>query len=510
MQQRFNYKLRPNKSQLALVDEWLITLRKHRNYCLREREQGYSTNNQDVVNPLEYAWFSYCDLVSKSEWGSCCPFACPVLEHGVLSNGVPLMKTKGKTKNNPGILVWDSASGIQSKRTTQLRKENAYFNRINSDVLQRNLAKLDTAYTGFWKHKRGFPAYRRKSNFQSFEYKPGQVKVTGNSVYLPGIGQMRFYNSRPFPDNAKLRTVTIKREIDGLYMSVLTKTPNDLPEPIPAVRLQSNVSVDVGINKLVSLSDGSHIENPKFSTNKRTRRRLKIRQRRVNRKQKGSKNRAKAGIAVSKLHKKIRDKREAYQWKAAQKVVNTADSVTHEDLKISNMKKRCKPNHQKGRYLPNGQSAKRGLNRSISDASWGNLFNKISWLALKAGKPVFKFNPAYSSQECSKCEHKSKDNRDGEKFICESCGHVDHADTQASRTGQKYIGLVFPKKHRKSSAQTLKADAPKLKCLPVDCGKVTLVSDTAQLGNRSQSKNLKSKQLSLFDVAETRILTKIE
>ena len=93
MQQRFNYKLRPNKSQLALVDEWLITLRKHRNYCLREREQGYNTNNQDVVNPLEYAWFSYCDLASKSEWGSCCPFACPVLKHGVLSNGVPLMKT---------------------------------------------------------------------------------------------------------------------------------------------------------------------------------------------------------------------------------------------------------------------------------------------------------------------------------------------------------------------------------------------------------------------------------
>ncbi|WP_373528622.1 zinc ribbon domain-containing protein [Nostoc sp.] len=83
------------------------------------------------------------------------------------------------------------------------------------------------------------------------------------------------------------------------------------------------------------------------------------------------------------------------------------------------------------------------MNRSISDASWGELFSKIAWLAIKSGKPVLGINPKYTSQECSVCGHISKDNRDGEKFICVQCGHIDHADTQASRTILSRANLNF-------------------------------------------------------------------
>ena len=69
------------------------------------------------------------------------------------------------------------------------------------------------------------------------------------------------------------------------------------------------------------------------------------------------------------------------------------------------MKSRCKPKRQQGRFMANGQSAKRGLNRSISDASWGELFSKIAWLALKSGKPVLSVHPKFTSQECSACHH---------------------------------------------------------------------------------------------------------
>ncbi|WP_035081103.1 transposase, partial [Aphanizomenon flos-aquae] len=68
--------------------------------------------------------------------------------------------------------------------------------------------------------------------------------------------------------------------------------------------VKSAVGIDVGINKLISLSDGSFIENPHLATNKKIRRQLRIRQRRVNRKVKGSNNRKKAGKIVAKLHKK--------------------------------------------------------------------------------------------------------------------------------------------------------------------------------------------------------------
>ncbi len=466
--QRRNYKLQPNAGQAALAAEWLVTLRKHRNYCLRERETGWNTNNTDAQEPISYGIGAYCETKTRVEYGSCCPLACPVVKHGVMSATL--------TKTSKDKLVWDTAGGIQSKRTTRLRYENQYYGRIDSDVLQRNLAKLDAAFAGFWGHKRGFPAYRRASNFKSFEYKPGRCKFQSSKVYLPGLGWMRYFNSRPFPNGVDIRTVTIIQKCDGWYMSVLVNGLDRLPDSQSIEEVGSIVGLDAGINKLVALSDGSFIENPRFATNKRHQRRLRIRQRQVNRKVKGSKNRSASGKAVGRLHKKVADHREAYQWKAAVRITRTADAIAHEDLNIVAMKKRCKPQKIKGRFMPNGQSAKRSLNRAISDAAWGGLFDKITWLALKAAKPVKKVNPSNTSRECSKCGHTAKGNREGERFICESCGHTDHADTQAARTIAKRIGLVFPFE----------------KTLPADCGKVTLVStqtSSRPLGKRDEGKN---------------------
>ena len=491
MQVRWKFKLQPNQGQQSLMSEWLVTLRKHRNYCLAERKRGFETNNQDSDQQVMYQYGAFSDLNSRVEYGSYCPLTCPIIKHGVMSSELT------KTSKKHG-LTWGSASDVQSKRTTELRAESEWYGRINSDVLQGNLAKLDTSYSGFFKHKRGFPAFRKVANFKTFQFKPGQVKLTINRLsnqkrcyshaYFPGLGNMRYLDSRSIPVEADIRTVTVLKEADGWYMSVLLNLPESLPETIDLDSVESAVSIDVGINKLVALSDGSFVENPRFATNKQTRRRLRIRQRRVSRKIKGSINRNKAGIQVAILHKKIVDKRNAYQWKAAKKVVNTAEAVIREDLNIKGMKSRCKPKRLKGRFMSNGQSAKRGLNRSISDASWGELFSKIEWLAAKAGKPVLSVNPKFTSQECSSCHHVSKNNRDGEKFVCEECGHIDHSDTQASRNILRRAKLKFVSKDVKN--------------LRADCPKVTIVTDDfACKGKRNQGSNPTSKvvQLNLFE-----------
>jgi putative transposase len=491
VQVRWKFKLQPNKGQQSLMAEWLVTLRKHRNYCLAERQRGFETNNQDSDQAILYQYGAFSDLETKIEYGSYCPLTCPVVKHGVMS--AELTKTSKKHG-----LVWGSAADIQSKRTTQLRAESEWYARINADVLQGNLAKLDAAYSGFFQHKRGFPAFRKASNFNSFQFKPGQVKLTVNRdsrqrqcyshVYLPGIGNMRYIDSRSIPSDAEVRTVTVIKKAEGWYMSVLLNLPESLPEITPIESVKSAVAIDVGINKLISLTDGSFVENPRFATNKKIRRRLRIRQRRVNRKVKGSNNRKQAGIAVARLHKKIADKRNDYHWKAAHKVVATAEAVVQENLNVKGMKARCKPKRVNGRFMPNGQSRKRGLNRAISDASWGELFSKITWLAIKLGKPVYKVNPKFTSQECSACHHVSKSNRDGEKFVCEECGHIDHADTQASRNILRRANLNFVSIRRKN--------------LRRDSAKVTVVSnDSAPLGEQNRGNNPISKavQLSLFE-----------
>ena len=464
--ERWNYKLKPNKKQVALLSEWLVTLRKHRNYCLRERENGWDTNNRDAETEVSYAFGAYCDIETRLEVGAVCPLTCPVVKHGVMS------ATLTKTNKKLG-LCWDSAGGIQSKRTTELRKENEWYSRIDSDVLQRNLAKLDSAFAGFWSHKRGFPAYRKASNFKTFEYKPGRCKFQNNKVYLPALGWMKYFNSRPFPDLADIRTVTVMSQGTDWYISVLVDTGVGLPELIEP---KSVVGIDVGINKLVALSDGSFVENIAVTTEPKIARRLAMRSRSASRKQKGSKNRKKAYIKISRTKHKLTQKRDSHNWKTANKIVKTADAVVREDLKIPNMVKRAKHKHDgKGGYKKNGAAAKSGLNKRILDCAWGDIFQKVAWLAAKSGKPVFVVNPRYTSQECPKCGHTEKGNRGGEKFVCRACGHAEHADTGASRKIAKKSGLSFP---------------PHQKRLPADCGKVTPVKRSTLLWVESWNLNL--------------------
>jgi putative transposase len=124
---------------------------------------------------------------------------------------------------------------------------------------------------------------------------------------------MRYLDSRSIPENAEIRTIVVLKEADGWYISVLLDLPQTLPEVADIESVESAVGIDVGINQLISLSDGSFVENPRVSTNKRIRRRLRIRQRRVNRKLKGSRNRSKAGIVVAKLHRKVAHQVKSYE-----------------------------------------------------------------------------------------------------------------------------------------------------------------------------------------------------
>jgi putative transposase len=205
----------------------------------------------------------------------------------------------------------------------------------------------------------------------------------------------------------------------------------------PLDEVNSILGCDLGIAKLVHLSDRYQINNPKFSTSKKAKRTLKIRQRRVSRKVKGSKNRQKIASKLGRFHKKITDKRVAYQWNIANKIVSRkVDAIALENLNVSGMMKRCKVkvDENTGRFLKNGQSRKKGLNRAISDASWAELILKIEYLAVKQGKVVIKINPKHSSLECRNCGHIDKSNRDGEKFICTECGYHEHADIGAAKT----------------------------------------------------------------------------
>lgn len=427
------YKLRSSGGQSAKMDAWLNMLRGHYNWCLADRIEVYHS---------QFIQGAYCNLRTKAE---AYPLACCVVKNGATGNP---WQDSGKKRN---------AGTIQDAGLVELKVARPWYKSIDSDVLQRNIARLNTAYKNFF-DGRGFPAFKNRSNFRSFEYKPGRVKLEGSKAYLPKIGWMRFFDSRPIPSGFAVRSVTIRKKTNGWFMSVRLEDAT-VPEPPvpPTSEIKTAVGLDMGLTKLVHCSDGSDVNNPRFGTNKKTRRILKIRQRRLSRTKRGSQNRKEHVARVAALHNQVTNRRSAYQWQVANKLIKKADAVVVENLNIRGMVKRCKPKRDEstGRFLANGQSASRGLNRSILDASWGELISKIEYVAAKSGKVLLKVDPRHTSQKCSACGFVDKASRDREKFICTECGHLDHADKQAARNiKQKAVleyGLSLIKKVRRDS-----------------------------------------------------------
>ncbi|MDR9899464.1 transposase [Aetokthonos hydrillicola Thurmond2011] len=401
------------------MNHWLDMLRSQYNWSLADRISQY---NQQFIQG------DYSDTRTK---GEACPLTCFVSKNG--ASGEPWKDSKvdkdGNLKNPRR-----SAGDIQITQLPILKKARPWYADIDSTVLQQNVKRLDKAYENFFNGS-GFPKFKNRSTFSSFTYTVG-IKVQGNKIYLPKIGWMRFFNSRPIPSGFTIKAATIRKRQDGWYVSVRIEDKT-VPDYVlkPLTEIKSVLGCDLGITKLVHLSDGHQVKNPKFSTNKKVKRRLKIRQRRVNRKVKGSKNRKKAAALIGKLHKKISNKRQAYQWEVANLISSRkVDAIAVEDLNVSGMLKRCRPKvDEKGRFLSNGQSAKKGLNRSISDASWNELTQKIDYMAVKSGKILIKVNPKHTSQKCNVCGHVDASSRDKEKYICVACAHMAHADINAAK-----------------------------------------------------------------------------
>ncbi len=406
------------------MNDWLSMLRAFYNFCLRDRIEAFESTKSPTLG-------EFCRIDNQ---GICCPLTCSVSKSATI--GYPWTKA-GKRR---------SAGMMQDAYLPEMKADRPWYKRINADVLQLNVKRLDEAYQKFWREKKGYPKFKTKSSFKSFSYKPGQVKINQNKIYLPSIGWCRFFKSRQLPDGFSIRTVTVRKKIDGWYVSVRLEDKSvPVPTQMNKTEVKSAIAVDMGIRKLCAISNKKFIANPRFGET--VDRRRKIRSRSASRKKIGSKNRAKAYSKLGKLEQKVADRRGDYHWKIANLLVKSADVIIFEDLKIKNMMARCKPNPDTltGKYLKNGQARKRGLNRVIADAAWGELKQKTRVVAEKWNTIVCDIPPMFSSQECHKCGYISPKNREGEKFLCERCQHMEDADSQASQVlllrGLKFLGI---------------------------------------------------------------------
>ena len=314
---------------------------------------------------------------------------------------------------------------ITTKALVQIWKKSeelSFLNDCPAQTLQKPVADLDKALFKAFSKKGGFPRFKKKGSRDSIHFPQG-FKVNNNKVFLPKIGNIKFFNSRKILGTVKNVTVTS----DGLnnwFISFFTEKEVDVVE-----RNVGEIGIDLGVTNFATTSNGQFIKKPKKL------KQLEIIKRRVSkslaRKKKGGKNREKVRIVLNKTHKRITNIRNDFLYKFSTTLSKNHATIVLEDLKVSNMSKSAKGNvEEHGKNV----KAKSGLNREILANAWYSFRTMLEYKQKYSGGKVLTINPRNTSLTCASCGTVDKQSRLSQSsFECTGCKCKENADINAAK-----------------------------------------------------------------------------
>lgn len=379
MKYTYQYRILPTTNQKITLNRWLRVCRFWFNRQLGERFQWWEQNR-------------------------CAVNSCPLICH------LPELKEKPNyysQKKQLPILKKDVV-------TVQWSKEKLDLSEVPSLTLQEVCKRVDKAFSRYISgdsngKRSGKPRFKSSNRFRSMVFEGGGLSIHSCSVgkkylYLktPKIGLIKVRIHRYLPDGAILKQAQIIKKADGWYVNLRLDDPT-IPK-FNKDKIVANWDNSTGLDAVLyeddylATSDGKKLSSLK-SLRKSEARLAQISQRKANKK-KGSKSRRKLAKRESREHQRIARARKDHAYSTAHELLKTGKKVFfHEKLNLKGLSRKNKPvQDDNGKYLPNGQSAKSGLNKSWSDAAFGQFFSIFNYIAEKAGVAVIEINPAYTSQ----------------------------------------------------------------------------------------------------------------
>ena len=261
-----------------------------------------------------------------------------------------------------------------------------------------------------WVVKRaGFPKFKRRGCKHSYTTDEQSVKVLGKRIKLPKIGWVKTFEELRF--RGKIVSVTISRTAHRWFASISVEVGTSDKVDMSTY---PTVGIDVGINTLATLDDGTKYDNPKAL--KRYERKLKREQRKLSRKVFLSENWHKQKRKVERIHYRIACIRRDAHHKATTVIVNRASRIGIETLQITHLLKNRK------------------LAKALSDASLGGFLEKLKTKAESLGIPIVQADRFFaSSKNCSHCGHKKDDLTLSDRtYSCNNCGVSQDRDVNAA------------------------------------------------------------------------------
>jgi len=346
--------------------------------------------------------------------------------------------------NKTNIDCFDLIKQVKELKDT----ECPWLKEAPSQALQMALRNLDNAYTNFFKGK-GFPKFKNKHGKQSFQLPQGVFLLEDNKqIFIPKLKFVGIDLHREFKGDIK--TVTVSRTVTNKYfVSILVDNKQELPKK-KLITEQSAVGIDLGIKDFAITSDGKKFENKDFFKSKMQK--LRVAQRSLARKQKGSNHYKEQKLVVALLHETVRNQRQDYLHKISKYLVDNYDTICLEDLSVKNMVK----NHC--------------LARAILDMGWGEFRTMLEYKSEWQGKNISvigRFEP--SSKTCNCCGHINKElTLAMREWTCVDCGVVHDRDVNAS-INIKNFGLRTYVQSKKENGLRNKSSVAQSGGLPRAC-----------------------------------------
>jgi IS605 OrfB family transposase len=208
---------------------------------------------------------------------------------------------------------------------------------------------------------------------------------------------------------------------DGTFYLLATCAIAD-PAPID---IEGVLGIDLGIINIASDSDGEQHSGSEI-------RNVRIRHRRLRKKlqKKGTKSaKRKLKKLSGKKRRFTKDVNHCISKQVVKKAQDTNRAIALENL--SGIRSRAR--------------LRKPQRTDLHNWSFAQFSQFVDYKARLTGVPVIYVDPHWTSQECSNCGYIDKKNRPNqETFICQKCGHADHADTNAARVIARRATINMP------------------------------------------------------------------
>lgn len=281
----------------------------------------------------------------------------------------------------------------------------------NFSCCQEVLRRVDRAFQAFFRRVKagqrpGYPRFRSRHRYDSLTFPSlgDGCQIRRGRLYVQGVGLIKTRWHRPLTGTVK--TVTVKRSCDQWFVCISVE--QDL-QPLPVSN--EAIGIDVGLTHFATLSDGTAIVNPRYA--RQAQRRLRIAQRRVARRRKGSHRRRKAACWLQRAHRRVQRQRADHHHQHSRRLVNRYGLIAVEDLNV--------------RGLAGGMLA-----TSIHDAGWSSFIAQLAYKAESAGRELVTVDPRGTSQTCL-CGARVPKRLSDREHVCTACGLVadrDHVSAQ--------------------------------------------------------------------------------